>query len=67
MNQLIKWIKRWWKHTVSDNYVYVVIVIENEHHQNSICFYNIDDATDYAEAVERITDRTVYINYAELL
>ena len=64
---MLKWLKRWWIYTMKDNYIYVVTDIENEDTLNSVCFYNIKDATEYATSIERITNRTVYINYSELL
>jgi len=64
---MLRWLKRWWKHTVGDNYVYVVTDIGSEDDLTSVCFYNMKDAADYAAAIERVTGRTVYINCAELL
>jgi len=64
---MFRWIKRWWKHTVGDNYVYVVTDIGEEGELNCVCFYNVKDAADYAAAIERVTNRVIHINCAELL
>lgn len=64
---MFRWLRRWWKHTVMDNYIYVVTDIGRGDGLTSICFYNMKDAADYAAVLERVTGRTVHINRAELL
>lgn len=64
---MLRSIRRWWRAVTKENYIHVVtyIGVEGEHY--STCFYDLEDALEYAERLEKYPGRDVYITNAEIL
>ena len=64
---MLRSIRRWWRAVTKENYIHVVtyIGVEGEHY--STCFYDLEDALEYAERLEKYMDTVVYITNAEIL
>ena len=50
-----------------ENYIHVVTYVTLEDVHYSTCFYELDDALEYAERLEEKTGRVVHITNAEVL
>lgn len=59
--------RRWWRAVTMENYIHVVTYVTLEDVHYSTCFYELDDALEYAERLEEKTGRVVHITNAEVL
>ena len=64
---MLRSIRRWWQAVTREDYIYVVtyIGVKDEHY--TTCFYDLEDALEYAERLEKYMDKVVYITSAEIL
>ena len=64
---MLRSIRRWWRAVTRENYICVVTYIGVEYEHYSTCFYELEDALEYAERLEQKTGRVVHITNAEIL
>ena len=64
---MLRSIRRWWRAITKENYIHVVTYIGMEDEHYSTCFYELEDALEYAGSLEEKTGRVVHITNAEVL
>lgn len=64
---MLRSIRRWWQAVTKENYIHVVTYIGMEDEHYSTCFYDLVDALEYAERLEKNMGRVVHITNAEVL
>lgn len=60
-------IRRWWRAVTKEDYICVVTYVTLDDVHFTKCFYELDDALEYAQHLEEKTGRVVHITNAELL
>ena len=64
---MLRSIRRWWRAVTKEDYICVVTYVTFNDVHFSTCFYELEDALEYAQRLEQKTGRVVHITNAEIL
>ena len=64
---MLRSIRRWWRAVTREDYICVVTCVMFDEVRLTKCFYELEDALEYAENLEQKTGRVVHITNAEIL
>ena len=67
LKTMFRWLKRWWRAVTKENYICAVTYVTLDDVHFTKCFYELEDALEYARHLEKTTGRVVHVTNAEIL